>query len=347
MKHYVGLDVSLKEVSICVIDADGVVAAEVKVATEPALIVSWIEEHIGTVERIVHESGPLSIWLTRELAGLGAPVVCIDARAAHKVLSARMNKSDRADAEGLAQLARTGWYREVHIKSESSDRLRLLLGARGRMIDIRRDIEAQARGVLKTYGIRLGNVTRGRNRAGFRDQLRAATSGDPILETVAASLIAVHEVACAETATIEDELLAIARDSELARRLMTVPGVGPIVALNFIATVDDAGRFARATDVGAYLGLTPRRYQSGEIDYSGRISKRGNSAMRTLLFEAANVLITRVHRFSPLKAWAVRLAARKGFKKAAVAAARKIAVVMLRLWRDGTTFAWTKEALPA
>jgi transposase len=108
-------------------------ARPAKVATEPALIVSWIEEHIGTVERIVHESGPLSIWLTRELAGLGAPVVCIDARAAHKVLSARMNKSDRADAEGLAQLARTGWYREVHIKSESSDRLRLLLGARGRM----------------------------------------------------------------------------------------------------------------------------------------------------------------------------------------------------------------------
>ena len=347
MKHYVGLDVSLKEVSICVVDADGAVAAESKVATEPALILSWIGERIGTVERIVHESGPLSIWLTRELAALGAPVVCIDARAAHKVLSARMNKSDRADAEGLAQLARTGWYREVHIKSESSDRLRLLLGARGRMIGIRRDIEAQARGVLKTYGIRLGTVTRGRNRAGFRDQLRAVTSDDPILETVAASLIAVHEVACAETATIEDELLAIARDSKLARRLMTVPGVGPIVALNFIAAIDDAGRFAKATDVGAYLGLTPRRYQSGEIDYSGRISKRGNAAMRTLLFEAANVLITRVRRFSPLKAWAVRLAARKGFKKAADATARKIAVVMLRLWRDGTTFAWTKEALPA
>jgi transposase len=347
MKHYVGLDVSLKEVSICVIDADGGVIAEGKVATEPALILSWVEDRIGTVERIVHESGPLSIWLTRALASRGAPVVCIDARAAHKALSARMNKSDRADAEALAQLARTGWYREVHIKSEASDRLRLLLGARERMIRIRRDIEAQARGVLKTYGIRLGTVTQGRNRAGFRDQFKAAAAGDPILEAVAASLIAVHDVACAEAATIEDELLAIARDSGLARRLMTVPGVGPIVALNFIAAIDDAGRFAKATDVGAYLGLTPRRYQSGEIDYSGRISKRGNSAMRTLLFEAANVLITRVRRFSPLKAWAVRLAARKGFRKAAVAAARKIAVVMLRLWRDGTTFAWTKEALPA
>ena len=329
------------------VDADGNVIVAGKAATEPSEILSWIEGRVGAVDRIVHESGPLSIWLTRELAGLGAPVVCIDARAAHKALSARMNKSDRADAEALAQLARTGWYREVHIKSEGSDHLRLLLGARERMIRIRRDIEAQARGVLKTYGIRLGAVTRRRNRAGFRDQLTAAASGDPILEAVAASLIAVHDVACAESAAIEDELLAIARDSSLARRLMTVPGVGPIVALNFIATVDDAGRFARATDVGAYLGLTPRRYQSGEIDYSGRISKRGDGAMRALLFEAANVLITRVRRFSPLKAWAVRLAARKGFKKAAVATARKIAVVMLRLWRDGTTFAWCKEEMPA
>ncbi len=347
MKHYVGLDVSLKEVSICVVDADGAVIAEAKVATEPGPILSWIEQRIGTVERIVHESGPLSVWLTRELARLGAPVVCIDARAAHKALSARINKSDRADAEALAQLARTGWYREVHIKSEASYRLRLLLGVRDRMNRIRQDIEAQARGVLKTFGIRLGTVTRSHNRVSFRNQLLAAASGEAKLETIATSLIAVHDVACAEASAIEDELLAIARESELARRLMTVPGVGPIVALSFIAAIDDADRFARAKDVGAYLGLTPRRYQSGEIDYSGRISKRGDGAMRALLYEAANVLITRVRRFSPLKAWAVRLAARKGFKKAAVATARKIAVVMLRLWRDGTTFAWTKEALPA
>jgi len=347
MTQYVGLDVSLKEISICVVDADGSVVAEGKVAAEPAVVLSWIQDNVGTVERIVHESGPLSIWLTRELAAVGAPVVCIDSRAAHKVLSARMNKSDRADAEALAQLARTGWYREVHIKSEASDRLRFLLGVRDRMIRIRRDIEGQARGVLKTYGIRLGRVTQSQNRAGFRDQLRAAASGDPILEVIAASLIAVHDVACAEAAAIDEELLAIARDSEPARRLMTVPGVGPIVALSFIAAIDDVGRFAKATDVGAYLGLTPRRFQSGEVDYSGRISKRGDGAMRTLLYEAAGVLITRVRRFSPLKSWAVRLAARKGFKKAAVAAARKIAVVMLRLWRDGTTFAWTKEALPA
>jgi transposase len=347
MKHYVGLDVAMKEVSICAIDAEGGVIGEGKTAADPDAIVAWIAKHVDGCERIVHESGPLSIWLTRELTARRVPVVCIDARAAHKALSARMNKSDRADAEALAQLARTGWYREVYIKSEMSDQLRLLLGARDRMIRIRQDIEAQARGVLKTYGIRLGRVSQSRSRAGFREQLRSAASGEPILEQVAASLIAVHDTVCGQAAAIEEDLMALARDSALARRLMSVPGVGPIVSLSFIAAIDDASRFARASDVGAYLGLTPRRYQSGEIDYSGRISKRGNAAMRTLLFEAANVLITRVRRFSPLKAWAVRLAARKGFKKAAVATARKIAVVMLRLWRDGTTFAWTKEEMPA
>jgi transposase len=347
MEYYVGLDVSQKEVSICVVDGAGAVVAEGKAPTEGREIVSWLEGRVGKVKRIVHESGPLSIWLTRELVGLGAPVVCIDARAAHKVLSARMNKSDRADAEALAQLARIGWYREVHIKSSASDHLRVLLGARERLIETRKDIEAQVRGVLKTYGIRLGKVTQGRQRAGFREQVEAAVTGIPALETLAAALLAVHEVACAEAAALHDELVAIARESELARRLRTVPGVGPIVALSFIATVDDAGRFAKAVNVGPYLGLTPRRHQSGEVDYSGRISKRGDGTMRKLLYEAASVLINRVQRFSPLKAWAMRLAARKGFKKAAVAAARKIAVVMLRLWRDGTNFAWTKEALPA
>ena len=347
MEYYVGLDVSQKEVSICVVDDAGAVVAEGKALTEASEILSWIKDHVGAVERIVHESGPLSIWLTRELAARGAPIVCIDARAAHKVLSARMNKSDRADAEALAQLARIGWYREVHIKSEASDHLRVLLGARERLIEIRKDIEAQVRGVLKTYGIRLGPVTQGRQRASFREQVKAAVVGIPTLERLAETLLTVHEVACAEAAALYDELVAIARDSELARRLRTVPGVGPIVALSFIATVDDVSRFAKAVDVGPYLGLTPRRHQSGEVDYSGRISKRGDAGMRKLLYEAASALINRVQRFSPLKAWAVRLAARKGFKKAAVATARKIAVVMLRLWRDGTTFAWTKEEMPA
>ena len=161
---------------------------------------------------------------------------------------------------------------------------------------------------------------------------------------IADGFCAAHETLCAAAEALTDDLKVIARESKLARRLMTVPGVGPIVALNFIALVDDASRFRRATDVGAFLGLTPRRYQSGETDWSGRVSKCGDAQMRGLLFEAATCLIRQVKRFSALKSWAVRLAGRKGFKKATVATARKIAVLMLTLWKDGTEFQWTKEA---
>ena len=346
MKRYVGLDVSQDQTAICVLDDDGSTLFEGFCATDADQILARIKA-FSPVEKMVHESGPLSIWLTRELRVRGAPVVCIDARAAHKALSARMNKSDRSDAEALAQLARTGWYREVHVKSEASDRLRLLLSARERLIRIRMDLEAQARGILKTFGIRLGPVRAGWSRKNFRDQLSEVVADDPILETVFASLIAVHETVCHQATDLDAELQEIAKESPLARRLTTVPGVGPIVALSFIATIDDATRFHRAVDVGAYLGLTPRRYQSGETDWTGRISKRGDGAMRKLLYEAANILIQRVPRFSPLKAWAVKLAQKKGLKKATVATARKIAVILTRIWRDGTTFAWTREELPA
>lgn len=346
MKCYVGVDVSQDDCAVCVLSEDGTRIFEGSCPTDPDAILRTVSDHAKQVEKIVHESGPLSIWLTRELAKLGAPVGCIDARAANKALSARVNKSDRSDAEALAQLARTGWYREVHIKSEESDRLRLLLSARERLIRIRMDIEGQARGILKTFGIRLGPVRAGWSRRNFREQLAEIVSGDPILEAVFASLIAVHETVCHQATDLDDEIRQIATNSPLARRLTSVPGVGPIVALSFIATIDDATRFRRAVDVGAYLGLTPRRYQSGETDWSGRISKRGDSTMRKLLYEAANILIQRVSRFSPLKAWAMRLAEKKGLKKATVATARKLAVVLTRIWRDGTVFAWTKEDLP-
>lgn len=343
MGEYVGMDVSLEEVSICVLNDAGRVLVRGTTPTDPAAIITFVREHAPEVVRIVHESGQISIWLTRALKALGAPVVCIDARLAHKALSARPNKSDKADAEGLAHLARSGWYQEVHVKSEVSDRLRTLIGARNRLLRIRRDIEGHVRGALKTYGIRLAPVTSAHNRAGFRDQVPAVTAGDPVLEVVAASFIVAHEAICRECAAIEKQLVTLARRSALARRLMTVPGVGPIVALSFMATIDDAARFGKSSQVGAYLGLTPRRHQSGEVDHSGRISKCGDAAMRALLVEAASSLMVRVKRFSPLKAWAIRLAARKGFKKAAVATARKLAVILHRMWCDGTTFGWTRQ----
>lgn len=344
MRQYAGLDVSLKTTSICVVDDDGTVLHRGTVATNSEAVAHHFAENGIAPDRIVHESGQLSIWLQRCMVRLGLPAVCIDARLAHKALSAKLNKSDRADAEGLAQLARTGWFTPVHVRSEEADRLRTLIGARERLIRLRKDLEGHVRGVLKTYGIRMHGCGQGRLREGFREQLAAAGEAEPVIAMMADGFSAAHHTLCAAAEALESELKVIARQSSLARRLMTVPGVGPLVSLSFIALVDDASRFRRAEDIGAFLGLTPRRYQSGETDYSGRISKCGDAQMRALLFEAATCLIRNVKQFSPLKAWAVRLAGRRGFKKAAVATARKLAVILLAIWRDGTEFRWTRGA---
>ncbi len=344
MKHYAGLDVSLKEISICVVDQEGQVMARGSVEALPRAVKHWLEERSLTPERMVHESGQLSIWLQRGLIRLGLPAVCIDARKAHKTLSARLNKSDASDAEGLAQLSRTGWFTPVHLRSEEADQLRTLIGARERLVRLRKDLEGHIRGVLKTFGIRMRVVSQGRLRQGFRDQLAQAGRTDPVLATIANGFILAHEVLCVAAADLEKALKAMARANSTARRLMTIPGVGPIVSLSFMALVDDPTRFRKVSDVGAFLGLTPRRHQSGEMDWSGRVSRCGDAAMRGLLFEAASCVIRQVKRFCALKSWAVRLAGKRGFRKAAVATARKIAVLMLTLWKNGTEYHWKKEA---
>jgi transposase len=315
MKCFAGLDVSMKETAICVVDHDGKILARGTVLTCADAVSSWFQQNGLAPERMLHESGQLSIWLQRELSKRKLPAICIDARKAHKSLSARPNKSDAADAEGLAQLARTGWFSPVHIRSEEADRLRAMLGAREWLIRLRKDLEAHVRGVLKVFGIRMHGVSQGRHRQGFRDQLASAGETDPMLSAIADGFIEAHETLCRAAADIEHALKEKARDNEAARRLMTIPGVGTIVALNFVALVDDPTRFRRVADVGAFLGLTPKRHQSGEVDWSGRISKFGDRAMRSLLFEAASALLYRVKRFSSLKSWAMCLAGRRGFRK--------------------------------
>jgi len=344
MTYYAGLDVSLKEISICVIDNGGEVVARGAAPADPAGVAGWFKNRSLEPKRIVHESGQLSIWLQRGMVQLGLPAICIDARKAHKSLSARLNKSDSADAEGLAQLARTNWFTPVHIRSEESDRLRSLIGARERLIRLRKDLEGHIRGMLKTFGIRMIGVGQGRQRQGFRDQLAMAGETDPVLHAIADGFISAHATLCQATADMDRALQAKSKSHPITRRLMTIPGVGPIVSLSFVALVDDPTRFSKTSDVGAFLGLTPKRHQSGEMDWSGRVSKCGDAAMRGLLFEAASCVISQVKRFSALKSWAVRLAGRRGFRKAAVATARKIAVLMLTLWKTETDYQWTQEA---
>lgn len=344
MKYYAGLDVSLKEISICVVDHEGKIVMRGSAPADAEAVAGWFRTRSMKPEKIVHESGQLSIWLQRGMAEIGLPVICIDARKAHKSLSARLNKSDAADAEGLAQLARTGWFTPVHIRSEDADRLRSLIGARERLIRLRKDLEGHIRGMLKTFGIRLTGISQGRLRQGFRDQLAAAGETDPVLRAIADGFIAAHSTLCQAAADLELAVKAKAKNHAVAKRLMTIPGVGPIVSLSFVALVDDPARFGKTSDVGAFLGLTPKRHQSGEVDWSGRVSKCGDAAMRGLLFEAASCVIRQVKRFCSLKSWAVRLAGRRGFRKAAVATARKIAVLMLTLWKSETNYQPTREA---
>jgi len=335
------MDVSLKETSICVVDGKGEIVSEGTVISEPSAIADFIRSRAKDAARIGLETGPTTTWLWHELRGLGLPVICIDARHAKAALSMQINKSDRNDAVGLARIMQAGWYKEVRVKSLTCHEVRAVLNSRVQLVKVKRDLENQVRGLLKNLGLMIGKVA---DKA-FGQRVEELIVGHPLLQDAVRPLIGVREIVRREIAGLTRRLLAIARDNEESRRLMTVPGIGAINALAFCAAVGEPGRFQRSRSVGAYFGLTPRRYASGEVDWTGRISKCGDGLVRTYLFEAAGVLMTRVAHWSKLKAWAHRLWKRIGFKKAKIALARKLAVILHRMWHDGTDFIWTtKEA---
>ena len=315
MEQYVGLDVSMEETSVCVLGQSGEIIFEGKVASRPEAIAKMLRRRAPTACRIAFETGSLSNWLWHELKALGFPVLCLDARHARAALSMRMNKSDRNDARGLAEMARMGWYREAKVKSMESRQVRATLAARAKLVDIRRDIENQMRGLLKSLGIVLGKAGGRTLSSKIVATLRQAPHLGPLIEP----LLLAHSALITQILKYDAQIRDLARSDQTVRRLMTVPGVGPVTALAFASTVDDPKRFKRASDVGAYLGLTPRRYQSGELDRTGRISKRGDRLTRYYLFEAANVLLKVVRRGSALKNWGARLAKRIGSKKAKIA----------------------------
>jgi len=341
MELYVGLDVSLKETSICVVDGKGEIVSEGTVKSDPAAIADFIGSKAKGAVRIGLETGPTTTWLWHALRALGLPVICIDARHAKAALSMQINKSDRNDAYGLARIMQAGWYKEVRVKSLACHEVRAVLNSRAQLVKVKRDLENQVRGLLKNLGLMIGKVA---DKA-FGQRVEELVVGHPLLQEAVRPLIGVREIVRREIAGLTRRLLAMARDNEESRRLMTVPGIGAINALAFCAAVGEPGRFQRSRSVGAYFGLTPRRYASGEVDWTGRISKCGDGLVRTYLFEAAGVLMTRVAHWSKLKAWAHRLWKRIGFKKAKIALARKLAVILHRMWCDGTDFIWSdKEA---
>jgi transposase len=290
MELYVGMDVSLKETSICVVDGSGEIVSEGTVISEPAAIAAFVEAKAGSALRIGLETGPTTTWLWHELRALGLPVICIDARHAKAALSMQINKSDRNDAVGLARIMQCGWYKEVQVKSVSCHELRAVLNSRAQLVKIKRDLENQIRGLLKNLGLVIGKA----GGTVFTRRVEELLGRQGLLWEAVRPLLEVREKVRREIAGLYRRLLGLARNDIDSRRSMTVPGIGPITALAFHSAVDDPTRFKRSRSVGAYFGLTPRRFASGELDWSGRISKCGDAMVRSYLFEAAGVLLTRV-----------------------------------------------------
>jgi transposase len=293
--------------------------------------------------RIGLETGQLSNWLTLGLRRRGLPVVCIDARHAKAALSLQMNKTDANDAHGIAQIVRTGWFREVAIKSMDAQTLRMLLVARANLISQRQAVANNIRGLLKTFGCVIARGSKGL----FSVRVRAAVGDNATLSAIIEPLLTSWQTLREQVSVLDRQVLLRAKSDPAARRLMSIPGVGTVVAVTYTAVIDDPLRFKQSASVGAYLGLTPRRYQSGEVDKAGHISKCGDALLRSYLFEAANVLLTRHPRSSKLKIWGLALAGRVGMRRAKVAVARKLAVVMHRVWKDDRDFDWGEEPVAA
>jgi transposase len=343
MTYYAGLDVSLETTAICIVDEAGRITAEKKVPTCPETIATWLGKHASSLERAGMETGPLAVWLWNDLHDRGLPIVCIDARHANAALKMRPNKTDRNDAAGLAQIVRSGWFKQVRIKTRASYEIRSLLAAREVLVRIRVKLENQIRGLLRTFGILFGKAV-----GGFTRRANEIVSGEldasPEMQLIIDTLLQARTAILERIKVLDQRVMAAARHHSTARLFMTAPGVGAITALSVASAFDDVERFQRSSSAGAYLGLTPRRYESGEVSRNGHISKHGSRLTRKHLYEAATTLLTRTTRFSSLKAWGLRIAKASGFKKARVAVARKLAVVLHAMWKTNTEFRWSQAA---
>ena len=342
MDYFAGLDVSVKDTNVCIVDDTGKIIREVKVASEPDALLQVLRNATYRFKRIGLEAGPLSQWLFSALGEANLPVICVETRHMRAVLQAQINKTDRNDARGIAQMMRVGLYRPVHVKTLRSQKLRMLLTHRKLLQSKAIAIENDLRGTLRNFGLKVGMA----GATKFEGRIKELIENLPDLAVLVEPLLVVRRVLREQIGVLHRRLLAVVRDDDVCRRLMTTPGVGPVVALTYRATVDVPARFRKSKSVGAVFGLTCSKYQSGEIDRNGRISRCGDEMMRVMLYEAAQSML-RSKKWSWLKAWAMQIARRRGMKKAIVALARRLAVIMHRIWVDGTEFRWTREATTA
>jgi transposase len=342
MSEYVGLDVSMEETAVCVIDADGAVVAEAKVATAPAAIAAYLAPWVDTVAKVGLEAGGLTPWLHAGLRACGLPAICIETRRMKAYAKASPVKTDRRDARLIARAMRAGLYRAVHVKSADSHKLRLALTGRQALLRQARQLQGKIRGDLKPFGIKLGKVGSG----GFAGRVKAGLAERPDLLSLVLPLLEMRAALLAQVRAYDHRLRRLAQADPVCRRLMTAPGVGPITALAYRAGVDRPARFTRARGVPAAFGLTPRIDNSGESERCGAITKAGDRLLRSLLFEAANALLTRTRSWCALKRWGLAVARRRGMNRARVAVARRLAMILYCMWRDESDFRWSAETQP-
>jgi transposase len=340
MTYYAGLDVSLRTVNICVVDEQGNLIAETKVASDVQEIIAYLDALDLDAPSVGLEAGTLTQYLTYGLQSAGFEVICMEARQVKAALSAMRNKTDKHDARGIAQLLRSGWYRRVHVKSMDSHHIRMLLTSRKAVLNKCIDLENEIRGLFKVFGIKLPPRV---SHSAFDAEVRDIIEADRILSHALLPLLNARLVLYKTYRELDARARHLAEEDLVCQRLMSAPGVGFVTALTFKAAVDDPRRFKQSRTVAAHFGLTPRRLQSGEMDIEGHISKSGDAQVRATLYAAANAMLTRSSRWSSLKAWGIRLARVRGYRRAVVAVARKLAVILHRMWIDETQFRWGAE----
>jgi transposase len=335
MHHYAGIDVSLEASAVCVVDGAGNIVREAKVESDPAALIAWFGSLGLTLERIGLEAGPLSQWLYAALREAGFAVELLETRHVRDAFKAMSVKSDRNDARGIAQLMRLGWFRPVHCKSMEAQEARAVLTARKLLQSKLQDLENSLRGVLRGFGLKVGKTTE----RSFAERIRELVAGHAGLTSVAHALLEAHAVLLREFKGLDKQVQKLARSHPRAKLLMTTPAVGPIVALTYAFAIDDPKRFTSSKATGAHFGLTPKKYQSGQTDYTGRITKIGDASVREALYQAAHIMLTKpIKNCAALKSWAMRIAKRAGMRKAKVALARKLAVVLHRMLADDKPF---------
>lgn len=333
MGEYIGLDVSLKETAISV-RRDGKRIWRGKCPSDPKLLAETIRKHAPDAQRVVFETGPLSVWFYHALTAEHLPAICIDARHAKAALDMAPNKTDANDADGLAHLAEVGFFREVRVKGYDSMLRRALVATRARLVRIVTELSNQIRGLMKTFGLVVPPGKGGK----FDEHVRRLLAGQEELACIISPVLEAWRAVRARASELGRQLIANARQDGACQLLMSIPGVGAVTATSFTTAIEDPKNFKKSRSVGAWLGLTTRRHQSGEVDYDGHISRRGDAHLRGLLYEAATVILTRTHADSALRTWGLKLREKIGFKRAAVAVARKLAVIMHAMLRSGELF---------